>query len=307
MFDAITPAAEQSARLTLSNPTAWFATILSCGPAAASSSASTFSVSIVMRASRPATVLSRSSRGMPKSFSSTVTSQRSRRRASGASMIGRVTSTLGRVIAASLLEGEPAACHGRRRTGVARRAAPRSWEHRAAMTWHLETERLVLRPMTRRRRRRARRRPRRSRSMRFYPQPFDPPDDRGVDRPRPRAVRRRTGTDSSRSWSGRRGEVVGDCGPTRQAVDGEDFVELGWHVRSRPPGPRVRDRGRRGVPRPRVGGARPASPDQPRPSRERAVVVGRPRARVPPVARRPCARGWRTWCGRSSADAPISR
>jgi RimJ/RimL family protein N-acetyltransferase len=27
------------------------------------------------------------------------------------------------------------------------------------------------------------------------------------------------------------GEVVGDCGPSVQTVDGEAFVELGWHVR----------------------------------------------------------------------------
>lgn len=26
------------------------------------------------------------------------------------------------------------------------------------------------------------------------------------------------------------GEVIGDCGPTVQDVDGEAFVELGWHV-----------------------------------------------------------------------------
>jgi hypothetical protein len=48
---AMTPAAVQSGSETLSKPTAWFATIFSWGPAAARSSASTFSVSIVTRAS----------------------------------------------------------------------------------------------------------------------------------------------------------------------------------------------------------------------------------------------------------------
>jgi hypothetical protein len=47
----MTPAAVQSATTMLSKPTAWLATILSCGPAAARNSASTFSVSIVMIAS----------------------------------------------------------------------------------------------------------------------------------------------------------------------------------------------------------------------------------------------------------------
>ena len=73
VFVASTPAAVHAATSTLSNPTAWLATIFSCGPAAARSSASTFSVSIVMMASRPSTTVSSSSRGIPNSFSWIVT------------------------------------------------------------------------------------------------------------------------------------------------------------------------------------------------------------------------------------------
>ena len=66
---ASTPAAVHAATSMLSKPTAWFATIFSCGPAAARNSASTCSVSIVINASRPATTSRSSSRGMPNSFS----------------------------------------------------------------------------------------------------------------------------------------------------------------------------------------------------------------------------------------------
>jgi RimJ/RimL family protein N-acetyltransferase len=67
-------------------------------------------------------------------------------------------------------------------------------------------------------------------SMRFYPKPFD--------------------RDRTRAWVERwldaydeegfgllavedraTGELVGDCGPNRQDVDGEPHVEIGWHVR----------------------------------------------------------------------------
>ena len=99
------------------------------------------------------------------------------------------------------------------------------------MTWELETERLRLRPMD-------------AgdvdalvpvlgdpRSMRFYPRPFDRAlVEWWVARNQERysedgygllaIVERDTG------------EVIGDCGPTRQEVDGEGFVELGWHVRA---------------------------------------------------------------------------
>ena len=75
-------------------------------------------------------------------------------------------------------------------------------------------------------------------SMRFYPKPFD--------------------RDRTRAWVERwvdaydedgfglmavedlaTGELVGDCGPNCQEVDGVSYVELGWHVR--------RDRQGRGI------------------------------------------------------------
>ena len=55
-WSASTPAAVQAGTSTLSKPTAWLATIVNCGPAAARNSSSTFSVSIVTIASRPATI-----------------------------------------------------------------------------------------------------------------------------------------------------------------------------------------------------------------------------------------------------------
>ena len=101
VFVARTPAAVHAATSMLSNPTAWFATIVSCGPARSRNSASTCSVSIVMIASRPAMTCSSSSRGMPNSFSWIVTSHRSRRMRVGSSMIGRVTKTFARSLIGS--------------------------------------------------------------------------------------------------------------------------------------------------------------------------------------------------------------
>ena len=99
------------------------------------------------------------------------------------------------------------------------------------MTWHLETERLSLRPMT-------------AadvdalvpvlgdpHSMRFYPRPFD---RAMVERWVARTVER-YGADGFGLLAvveRATGEVIGDCGPTLQDVDGESFVELGWHVRA---------------------------------------------------------------------------
>ncbi|HYJ60224.1 MAG TPA: GNAT family N-acetyltransferase [Actinomycetota bacterium] len=99
------------------------------------------------------------------------------------------------------------------------------------MTWHLETERLVLRPMTHDDVDALAAVLGDPRSMRFYPQPFDPPSvERWVDRTLERYATDGYGLLAVVERGS--GEVVGDCGPTRQAVDGEDFVELGWHVRS---------------------------------------------------------------------------
>ena len=75
-------------------------------------------------------------------------------------------------------------------------------------------------------------------SMRWYPAPFDLDATRAW-------VERQLGRYEA-DGSGllviedrRSGEVLGDCGPTFQEVDGERFLELGWHVR--------RDRQGRGI------------------------------------------------------------
>jgi RimJ/RimL family protein N-acetyltransferase len=116
------------------------------------------------------------------------------------------------------------------------RAGSRSWEH-AAVTWTLETARLRLRPMglddvdaihavlgdpV---------------SMRFYPRPFTREMARAwIERSLERYGRDGFGLLAIEERD--TGEVIGDCGPTTQSVDGDVFVELGWHVR--------RDRQRRG-------------------------------------------------------------
>lgn len=98
------------------------------------------------------------------------------------------------------------------------------------MTWDLETRRLHLRPM---------------RlddldafhavvgdpfSMRFYPRPFT----RDMAREWIERVLQRYETDGLGLLAIEEkatGELIGDCGPMWQPVDGERFVELGWHVR----------------------------------------------------------------------------
>jgi [ribosomal protein S5]-alanine N-acetyltransferase len=118
------------------------------------------------------------------------------------------------------------------RTGpawVARVGVRRSCEH-AGVTWTLQTERLDLRPLE----------PGDVDalyvvvgdpiSMRFYPQPFN-----------------RARTTVWIEWALARyerdgfgllavveratGELIGDCGPMVQPVNGSDHVELGWHIR----------------------------------------------------------------------------
>ena len=116
VFVASTPAAVHAATSMLSKPTAWFATIFSCGPAASRNSASTRSVSIVMMASRPRdhlqellardaelVLVDRDVAALPQA-------------AVGASMIGRVTRTSAR----SLMRTPPADDEGRsmRQRGV---------------------------------------------------------------------------------------------------------------------------------------------------------------------------------------------
>ena len=107
-----------------------------------------------------------------------------------------------------------------------------------AVTWHLETPRLVLRPML----------PGDLEafhavvsdpvSMRFYPKPFD--------RERTRKWIDWVGERYERDGFGllaivekQTGEMIGDCGPMIQEVEGHPWVELGWHIR--------RDRQRRGI------------------------------------------------------------
>lgn len=98
------------------------------------------------------------------------------------------------------------------------------------MTWHLETERLRLRPM--------------SLddldafepvvgdpfSMRFYAAPFDREGSRTwLERMQERYERDGYGLLAVEEKA--TGQLVGDCGPMWQLVDGEGFVELGWHIR----------------------------------------------------------------------------
>ena len=94
----------------------------------------------------------------------------------------------------------------------------------------IETERLRLRPMT----------PADvdalslvlgdAETMRWYPSPFDRD---GVVRWIENNVRRyeRDGFGLLAVEERSTGEVLGDCGPTVQLVDGESYVELGWHTR----------------------------------------------------------------------------
>lgn len=67
------------------------------------------------------------------------------------------------------------------------------------------------------------------RSMRFYPAPFDEPSVR-------RWISRWLDAYEDEGFGlyaiedARTGEVIGDCGPSIQDVEGGSFVELGWHV-----------------------------------------------------------------------------
>jgi len=98
------------------------------------------------------------------------------------------------------------------------------------VTWHLETERLQLRPM--------------STddldafsqvvgdpwSMRFYPRPFD----RAVARTWIERVEERYARDGFGLLAvieRATGDLIGDCGPMVQETGHGTFVELGWHVR----------------------------------------------------------------------------
>ena len=68
-----------------------------------------------------------------------------------------------------------------------------------------------------------------ARSMRYYPAPFDRAATRAwIDRQVERYERDGFGLLVIEDRT--TGAVLGDCGPTVQSVDGERFVELGWHV-----------------------------------------------------------------------------
>jgi RimJ/RimL family protein N-acetyltransferase len=98
------------------------------------------------------------------------------------------------------------------------------------VTWHLETERLSLRPVE-------------SRdgaplfdvlsdpvSMRFYPRPFDRRmTDDWIARIQDRY--RRDGYGLLAVVENATGETIGDCGPTLQGTGQGSHVELGWHLR----------------------------------------------------------------------------
>ena len=67
-------------------------------------------------------------------------------------------------------------------------------------------------------------------SMRWYPAPFDrDATARWVDRQLERYVTDGTGLLAVEERA--TGEVIGDCGPSFQDVDGESLLELGWHIR----------------------------------------------------------------------------
>jgi ribosomal-protein-alanine N-acetyltransferase len=67
-------------------------------------------------------------------------------------------------------------------------------------------------------------------SMRWYPAPFDLDGTRAwVDRQLERYATEGVGLLVIEDRE--TGEVLGDCGPTFQDVDGDMLLELGWHVR----------------------------------------------------------------------------
>jgi len=67
-------------------------------------------------------------------------------------------------------------------------------------------------------------------TMRFYPKPFDPAmTEQWIENMQQRVAR-----DGIALWAmvlKETGEVIGDCGLVVQQVDGAEEVEIGWHVR----------------------------------------------------------------------------
>jgi RimJ/RimL family protein N-acetyltransferase len=93
-----------------------------------------------------------------------------------------------------------------------------------------ETERLVLRPFVEEDLEPLHEILGDAETMRFYPAPFTLEDtERWIERNRRRYV-----DDGFGLWAVQErstGAFLGDCGLTTQTVDGEPFVEVGWHVR----------------------------------------------------------------------------
>lgn len=75
-------------------------------------------------------------------------------------------------------------------------------------------------------------------TMRFYPRPLDVEATTAWIE-RSLAAYEESGFGLYAVDDAATGELIGDCGPSIQHVDGEPFVELGWHVR--------RDRQRTGI------------------------------------------------------------
>ena len=98
------------------------------------------------------------------------------------------------------------------------------------MTWHLETERLRLRPLRMDDLDAVHQVIGDRHSMRFYPWTFTRDmARRWIDQTLERYERDGFGLLAIEERA--TGEMVGDCGATIQSVDDEPFVELGWHVR----------------------------------------------------------------------------
>jgi ribosomal-protein-alanine N-acetyltransferase len=98
------------------------------------------------------------------------------------------------------------------------------------VTWTLETERLVLRPMEIGDLDAFAEVVRDPYTMRFYPQAFDREAARGwIERMQERYERDGFGLLSVIERA--TGEMIGDCGPAMQQTGHGSFVELGWHIR----------------------------------------------------------------------------
>ena len=98
------------------------------------------------------------------------------------------------------------------------------------MTFRLETERLVLRPLAFSDEDALHAVLGDAETMRWYPHPFSQEEThRWIEWNLESYAENGHGL-----WGlvlRESGELVGDCGLTIQHVDGEDFVEVGWHVR----------------------------------------------------------------------------